>query len=231
MEQAPSALRCIAIYDLDRTLLQHATFTPFLVFAARRRSPVRLALVPAWVLAMAAYKAGFFSREALKGFGLRLLLGRVDAASLDALAGAFADRVVPHWIGPGAARALERDRGEGRILILATAAMEFYAGEIARRIGFDHIIATRHAEPDGGHCRIEGGNCYGEGKVPRVEALLARLGLARSACHVRFYTDSTSDAPLLDWSDEGVLVDAGGKGRRIAAAKGWQIARFGSRGG
>lgn len=226
MEQGPSATRGIAIYDLDRTVLRHATFTPFLIFAARRCNPARLALVPVWVLAMAAYKAKLFSREALKGFGLRLMLGRVDARTLDDLASGFADGVVPHWIGPGAAQALERDRSEGRMLVLATAAMEFYAAEIARRIGFDHVIATRHARADGGHCRIEGGNCYGDGKVPRVEALLARLGLARSECHVRFYTDSTSDAPLLDWSDEGVLVDAGARGRQVAAARGWQVARF-----
>ncbi len=226
MQPAQPSRRDIAIYDLDRTVLKHATFTPFLIFAARRRAPLRVALTPVWVLAMAAYKAKLFSREALKSFGLRLMLGPVDAAGLDDLARAFADRVVPGWIGPGAAHALDRDRGEGRLLVLATAAMEFYAGEIARRIGFDHVIATRHAASDGGPCRIEGGNCYGEGKVPRVEALLREIGLDRADCHVRFYTDSTSDAPLLDWSDEGVLVDAGARSRAVAAARGWQVARF-----
>ncbi|WP_164843897.1 haloacid dehalogenase-like hydrolase [Croceicoccus ponticola] len=218
--------RLIAIYDLDGTLLKHATFTPFLLFAARRHAPWKLALVPIWIGAMIAYKAGLFSREALKSFGLKLLVGRIDQPGLDELAVAFADKILPGWIGNGAQIALSRDRGEGRLLILATAAMEFYAGEIARRIGFDHVIATRHADPRGAFCQIEGGNCYGDAKVPRVEALLASIGLSRSDCDVRFYTDSTSDAPLLDWSDEPVLVDAGARGRGMAKARGWALTRF-----
>jgi len=218
--------RPIAIYDLDGTLLRHATFTPFLVFAARRRAPWKLALLPVWIGAMIAYKAGLFSREALKGFGLKMMVGKADARALDDLARAFADKVVPEWIGEGAARALERDRDEGRVFILATAAMEFYAAEIAQRAGFDHVIATRHHAEPGRYPRITGGNCYGTNKVPRVEALLEELGLLRRECDIRFYTDSTSDAPLLDWSDEAVLVEAGAKGRKLARKKGWSLARF-----
>lgn len=216
----------IAIYDLDRTLLSRATFTPFLLFAARRQAPWRLLFAPVWVGAMLAYKARLCSRATLKQFGLRLFLDRADPASLDELARRFADRVVPAWIAPGAVEALVRDRGEGRRLVLATAAMEFYAGEIARRIGFDDVVATRHTLPGSGACRIAGDNCWGEAKVPRVAALLGELGLDRAACHVRFYTDSTSDAPLLDWADEGVLVDAGRKGRALARRHGWTVARF-----
>lgn len=215
----------IAIYDLDRTLLSRATYTPFLLFAAWRRAPWRLVFAPVWIAAMLVYKVGLCSREALKQFGLRLFIADTGNAALDDLATSFADRVVPAWIAPGAAAALARDRAEGRRLVLATAAMEFYAGEIARRIGFDHVVATRHETADGA-CRIAGGNCWGEAKVPRIEALLAERGVDRTACHVRFYTDSTSDAPLLDWADEGVLVDAGRKGRAMARRRSWTVARF-----
>jgi len=31
----------VAIYDLDKTLVRRATFTPFLLFAARRLAPLR----------------------------------------------------------------------------------------------------------------------------------------------------------------------------------------------
>ncbi|WP_172799871.1 HAD family hydrolase [Croceicoccus bisphenolivorans] len=218
--------RRIAIYDLDGTLLKRATFTPFLLFAARRRAVWRLALAPVWVGAMIGYKAGLYSREALKGFGLRLMVGRIDQSALHDLACAFADSVMPSWIARGAAVALERDRAEGRMLVLATAAMAFYAGEIARRIGFDHVIATRHADPAGDICRIAGGNCYGTAKVPRVETLLADLGIDRADCDIRFYSDSLSDAPLLDWADEGVLVNGGAGARRYASTRNWVAADF-----
>lgn len=216
----------IAIYDLDRTLLRHATFTPFLIFAARRNAPWRLALLPVWVGAMAAYKLGLFSRGGLKGFGLRLMPGRLDEARLQRLSSQFAAKVAPSWVGEGAAHALDRDRAEGRIMILATAAMQFYAYDVASRLGFDHILATGHALAGSGHVRLAGENCYGAEKVPRVEALLSSLSLDRADCDIRFYTDSASDAPLLDWADEGVLVDARSKGRALAARRGWQTASF-----
>ena len=175
---------------------------------------------------MIGYKAGLYSRQDLKQLGLWMFLGQASPHDLEDLARSFADKVLPHGITARAQSALDRDRAEGRVLVLVTAAMEFYAMEIARRIGFQHVIATRHTIDEEGDCRIAGGNCYGPAKVPRVEALLARLGLPRNAVTARFYSDSISDAPLLDWADEAVLVDPRPKGRKLAAARGWQVARF-----
>lgn len=217
----------IAIWDLDGTLLRRATFTPFLVHAARLRRPVRLALVPVWIAAMIGYKAGFWSREALKQFGLGLFLGKVTEAELARLAATFTDGVWPHGFGSDAKTALGRDRQEGRELVLATAAMGFYALEIGQKAGFDHVVATGHEIDANGRCRIVGGNCYGESKVRRLVDLLATLNLDRRDCHIRFYSDSISDAPLLDWADEAVLVNAGREDRRAAQARGWSVARFG----
>ena len=35
-----------AIYDMDRTVTRHATYTPFLLHCAMRRAPWRLLLLP-----------------------------------------------------------------------------------------------------------------------------------------------------------------------------------------
>lgn len=217
--------RQIAIYDLDGTFLSRATFTPFLLFAAAKRSKWRLAFTPVWIGAMVAYKAGAFTREQLKQLGLSLFTGSVTQADLAAIAEEFAERAVPGWIGSGAAKAFARDREEGRLLILATAAMEFYASGIGERAGFDEVIATRSEIVDR-RCLITGGNNYGQNKVPRVEALLESLGLPREECHVRFYSDSMADAPLLDWSDEAVFVNGGAAKNAKAQARGWQVADF-----
>lgn len=221
-------MRKVAIYDLDGTVLRRATFTPFLFFAARRLAPWRLLLAPAWILAMVLYKLGLFSRAALKQFGLRLFLGqRMNLARLEAISGAFAERAVG-WQSRVAIRTMAADREDGFTLVLATAAMEFYAGHIARRLGFDHVVASRieplSAAP--GACRLAGKNCYGEEKLARVKALFEELGWERRECCVRFYTDSAADGPLLDWADAPVLVNVGAGGRRIAARRGWRTARF-----
>ena len=219
----------LAIYDLDGTVLRRSTFTPFLFFAALRNERWRVCLAPVWFAAMALYKLGVFDRRALKQFGLQLFLGRqVTLSGLEATSRAFADRVVPGWVARGAMQAMAADRKEGCVLVLATAAMEFYAAQIAERLGFDHVIASRtiplSAAP--ASCVIDGENCYGAQKPVRVKAFLATLGCERSQCLVRFYTDSTSDAPLLDWADQAVLVNAGPVARRTAASRGWAQASF-----
>lgn len=221
-------MQCMAIYDLDRTVLRHATFTPFLLFAARRHAPARLLLLPFWIAAMLTYKLGLLARGTLKQFGLSLFLGtRVTECHLEMLGEAFADKVVPAWVAPGAERAMARDRKEGYELVLATAAMHFYAVPIGRRLGFAEIIATPHVELEEAGCvRIAGSNCFGGEKVARIGAYLAARGAQREECTLRFYSDSVSDAPLLSWVDCGVLVDANRRGKARAAAESWEVTRF-----
>ena len=218
----------IAIYDLDKTLTVRATFTPFLIFAASKLAPWRLVLLPLWVLAMLVYKAKVITRARLKETGLVLFLGgRVDDAILANLGVQFAERIILDGIGAGAARALAKDREDGWRLVMVTAAMEFYAVPIGRLLNFDKVIATRHDPlPEFGICRIYGDNCYGNEKPKRVEAMLASEGLQRSDCEIKFYTDSFSDAPLLDWSDKAVLVDPGRGAQECAHLRGWSTAIF-----
>jgi hypothetical protein len=42
----------LAIYDMDRTITRTGTYTPFLIHAARRLTPWRLALLPLAIIAM-----------------------------------------------------------------------------------------------------------------------------------------------------------------------------------
>jgi phosphoserine phosphatase len=222
-------VREVAIYDLDGTVLRRSSFTPFLFFAASRHERWRLCLAPVWITAMGLYKLGFFSRGALKQFGLRLFLGRrMTGAKLRSLSLAFADRILPAWLAPGAVQAMASDRAEGRSLVLATAAMEFYAGELGRRLRFDHVIASRSKplSEDFSACSMEGENCYGSEKPERVATLFRELGWNRSECSIRFYTDSASDAPLLDWADQPILVNGSARARRTARARGWETRRF-----
>ena len=49
----------LAIYDMDRTITRHATYTPFLLHCAARRAPWRLLLLPFVILIEVI---SFFSR-------------------------------------------------------------------------------------------------------------------------------------------------------------------------
>ena len=210
-------MRRVAIYDLDKTLTRRPTFTPFLVFAARRLAPWRLVLVPLWIAAMGGYKVGLYSRTALKTFGMRLMTGRADEAGLVSIGNVFAKRFLrTSGTMPRVMRLLEEDRETGAKVLIATAAFRFYANAFARELGIADVIAT---EWDGR--RIPGGNCYGAEKHRRVLTWLARECGGRGEVHLRFASDSFADSPLLDEADEAIFVSNRRKKRDEATRRGW----------
>lgn len=219
----------IAIYDLDRTVLATPTFTAFLLFAARRDAKWRLALLPFWLIAMVGYAFKFYDRDTLKPMGISMLLGRrIKKDRMSALAIAFAHSRLPSDIQPGALAAMQRDRKDGYRLVLATAAPEFYACHLGESTGFEAVLASRHDRAPNGDwlARLSGRNCYGVEKRRRVEQWLDESGIARASAHIRFYSDDMSDAPTLEFADQGFAVNPDRRFARTANAQGWQILDF-----
>jgi HAD superfamily hydrolase (TIGR01490 family) len=216
----------IAIYDMDRTITRRATYTPFLIHAAVRLAPWRLLLFPFVLLAMLAYAARLIDRGRLKEWNHALLIGRgVSPELLEPVVESFAERQLKTNIRPGARAALAADKAAGRRLVMATASYRLYAAEIARRLGFDDVIATESRVDSQGRilARIDGRNCYGIAKLDMIEAWLQREGLEREAVHIRFYSDHVSDAPVHHWSDEPVAANAHDRLVRLAEAEGWEV--------
>ncbi len=224
------ARTALALYDMDRTVTRTGTFTPFLLHAALRLAPWRLALAPLVPPAMLAYALKLIDRRRLKEWNQRLLLGgRVPRARLAPVVDSFAARVVAGNVRPGAWAQIAADRAEGRRLVLATASYRFYVEPIARALGFDDVIATGSVLglDDRIHARTDGENNYGPAKLRMVEAWLAAHGIARAAADIRFYSDHRSDAPVLEWADTGVAVNPSRGLRRLAARRGWPIVDWG----
>jgi len=220
----------LAVYDLDRTITRRPTYTPFLIHCALRRQQWRLLFVPIVLLAMLAYGFGLFDRSRLKEICQRLLIGhKVHARELNPLVEGFAEETVANNVRPGARRAIERDREEGRRLVLATASYRLYADAIARRLGFDDVIATNSVIgiDERVHARIAGRNCYGEEKMRMISQWVEKSGLLGKHGHVRFYSDHASDEPAFQWSDEPVAVNPHDRLAKMATARGWAIEDWG----
>ena len=231
MTDAPArTAQALAIYDMDRTVTRTGTYTPFLLHAAKAMAPWRLLLTPLVLLVMLAYATKLIDRRRLKELNQRLLIGgRVPRARLAPVTEAFADLMCRTNIHPGALRQIAEDKAAGRRLVLATASYRFYVEPIARRLGFDDVIATGSVAglDDIIHARIDGENNYGPAKLRLVEAWIAAQKIDRSAVHIRFYSDHVSDAPVLAWADEPFAVSPSGGLRRLAAQKGWSIVEWG----
>jgi len=220
----------LAIYDMDRTVTRHATYTPFLLHCATRRAPWRLLLLPFVLVSMLAYVARLIDRARLKEINHRLLLGgRVHSRDLQPLVESFADRQLAGNVRPGARLAIARDKAQGRRLVLATASYRLYADAIADRLGFDDVIGTGSiiGLDDRVHAKIAGENCYGPAKLRMISDWVEASGLKGAHGHVRFYSDHVSDQPAFEWSDEPVAVNPHGKLRRLAEQRGWAIEDWG----
>lgn len=220
----------LAIYDMDRTLTRRATYTPFLLHCAIHRAPWRLVFVPLVIGSMLAYVFKAIDRARLKEINHRLLLGRaVHPNALRPLVESFADRQTRINIRPGARAAIERDREQGRRLVMATASYRLYSEAIARRLGFDDVIATGSiiGLDEKVHAMIDGENCYGPAKLRMIDKWVESSGLLGKHGHVRFYSDHVSDAPVFEWADEPVAVNPHGKLLRLARSRGWAVEDWG----
>lgn len=229
MTDTPST--SLAIYDLDRTITSLPTWTPFLLFAARRLRPLRLALAPAVLAPAVARAAGLMHRDRLKEAMHRLFLGpTVPPQRLAEVSELFAEWIVRQHIRPGARDQMNEDRREGRRILIATAAHRFYAEPIARRLGVADLVATAAAHGPAGEILpiLDGPNCYGAAKQAMIAAWFAQSGLNRDATHIRFYSDHASDQPTFDWVDEPVAVNPHRKLRVLAAKRGWRVVDWGA---
>ena len=216
----------LAIYDMDRTITRRATYTPFLIHAAMKLAPWRLALIPFVILSMLAYAAKLIDRGRLKEINYTLLIGRgVAPERLEPVIESFADTQIAENIMPGARASIAADRAAGRRLVMATASYRIYAAAIAQRLGFKDVIATETGLDTHGRiiARIEGNNCYGDSKLAMIQAWLEREGLSREAVHIRFYSDHISDSVVHRWADEPVATNAHDRLVRLAKAEGWEV--------
>lgn len=223
--------RCrLAIYDMDRTVTRTGTYTAFLLRAACALHPWRLLLAPAVPIAMLAYATRLIDRRRLKELSQRILLGgRVPRARLAPATEAYAEFVLRTNIHPGALRQIASDRAAGCRLVLATASFRFYVEPIARRLGFDDVIATGSVAglDDMIRARIDGENNYGPAKLRLVQDWLERAGIRRDQADIRFYSDHVSDAPSLEWADTGVAVNPSRGLRHLARRRGWETVDWG----
>jgi HAD superfamily phosphoserine phosphatase-like hydrolase len=215
----------ISIFDLDRTLTRHGTYTPFLLFAAWHLAPWRTLLLPVMIFGMIAYKCRLIGRCQLKALQHALLLGRsLPRHRVDTVARKFAAQLHEHGILKAGLARIAQERAEGRRVMLATAANGYYLEAIADRIGISDIVATRSTwHGDTLLPAIDGENCYGMAKRRMTMAFLKQKDLDRASVHLRFFSDHISDCPTFEWVDEPIAVNPSPKLATFARQRGWEV--------
>lgn len=134
----------------------------------------------------------------------------------------FEHEVQPH-AAPGAWAYLEAHRAAGHALVLLTSSSRYASEAAVVHFGLDAALHTVFEVAADG--RFTGRPvqpiCFGEGKVQRAEALARELDLDLDRSW--FYTDSTTDLPMLERVGHPRVVDPDPRLRRQAARRGWQV--------
>ncbi|MSO99298.1 MAG: HAD-IB family hydrolase [Rhodospirillaceae bacterium] len=209
----------IAVFDLDRTITTHGTFTPWLMGFVRRQ-PWRLIALPLVLIAALAYLLKLITRKRLKEVMLRCAVAGQRAELVAEVNAEFVAAWIPRRCRPSALAAIATHKKNGDKVVLATASNDVHVLPIAKALGIEAVVATRTEIDEHGRLtgRILGTNCYGAGKLEMVKAALGPISIPRVA-----YSDHHSDWQLLVWAGEGVAVNPNGKLRKLAAAHGMAI--------
>jgi HAD superfamily hydrolase (TIGR01490 family) len=220
----------LALFDLDHTLI------PFDSGMAWTRFLVGQGVLPAQ------------AEETYLGYCRQYVAGTLDIhamhhASVAPLA-RFPRGLLTQWTGEFEAAMRERVPADmhalvrrhldaGDLCAVVTATTRFIAEPFARLFGVPHVVATEAATVDGAPDgaltgAIEGLPCFREHKVTRVQQWLAQHapgGATGLAAFERswFYSDSTSDLPLLNAVSDPVAVRPDPRLRQHAREAGWHI--------
>ena len=209
-----------AFFDLDGTLL---TVNSADLWVRRER---RLGRITGWQLARAAlwlggYKLGVLDMEGALRAALGTLRG-VEESFIRAETHAWWRDEVRQHVAPGARAVLEEHKRRGDLLVLLTSSSR-YASEMAREeFGLDVTLCQGYEVREG---RFTGAPlrplCYAAGKVEVAEAWAKERGvdLAQSA----FYSDSSTDVPMLERVGRPFAVHPDPRLRMIARRRGWPM--------
>jgi HAD superfamily hydrolase (TIGR01490 family) len=220
------ATTLLAIYDMDKTVTRRATYNGFLLHMAFNKSPWRLFLSPLLPFGLLLYALKIWDRTRLKQFSQMLLIGRrVPKAKFAKYLESHADLVVGKNVYPQLLARVAEEKAAGYRHVMATASYRLYVEAIAKRLGFDDVIATDLSTDSSGHvlAKIDGHNCYDAAKLGLVKDWMTANGLTREECYIRAYSDHVSDAPLLNYADEPFATNPHSPLADLAKSKGWAV--------
>jgi len=212
--------RPAAFFDLDGTLVTINGGRSWIEREYRLGRLSRLHLAKgAWFLGL--YYFGVVNIERALGAALGTVAGEPEESLRRETATWFAEDVVP-YCAPGAWPFLEAHRALGHPLVLITSSSPYAAALAQEHFGLDAALSTEYLS-EGGLMTGKFGHpaCYGEGKIAHAERWAARHDIDVGASY--FYTDSTTDLPLLERVAHPRIVAPDLRLSWQARRRGWSI--------
>ncbi|MBN1217958.1 MAG: HAD family hydrolase [Anaerolineae bacterium] len=212
-----------AFFDLDYTLLNISSGLTYV------KESFKQGRAPLWVIGYIALSYQFRWLDFGQAHG-RLITyvarhGRAEVSRFfDEL---VTNRILPHLTPAGRAK-IEWHTGQGHRVVIISASIEELVKPVAQALGLGgDYLCTHLSVKDGSYTgELDGPLCYGPGKIHWAKEWATRNGLDFPETVGYFYTDSSSDLPLLEMADHPIAVNPSRKLAKIARARGWPIERF-----
>jgi HAD superfamily hydrolase (TIGR01490 family) len=218
----------VVLFDLDHTLLPIDSDHSWGVYTTAIGWTDRQEFARRNDSFYAQYQAGTLDVRAYVRFATEAIRQRGRAAAL-AARDDFLREVIGPAVRPEAVSLVHQHQLSGAVVAIVTATNEFVTRPIADMFGVADLIAVELECDNASGAdawitgEIRGVPSVREGKVERFGQWLAQRGMQRDAVHVRFYSDSMNDLPLLQACDEPVATNPEPRLRALAAERGWRI--------
>jgi len=222
---APGGPRAAAFFDLDKTIIATSSATafsrPFLAEGLlTRRSVVRGAYAQLLYLVGGADED---QTERLRAQLSRMVTGW-DVARVSSIVAETLHESIDPTVYLEAVALIDEHHAAGRDVVVVSASGSEVVEPIAAALGADHVIATRMTVVDGRYTGEIDFYAYGEHKASAIRELAAEQGYDLTESYA--YSDSITDAPMLNAVGHGYVVNPDRALRRAAATNGWGVLRF-----
>jgi HAD superfamily hydrolase (TIGR01490 family) len=168
------------------------------------------------------YYEGKLDYDEWAEFALSTIKGK-RPEEIENLLNKFLSSVIEPMINIYALRLLHNHYHNNDVMLLASATNSVIVNPIAKRLGFENIVATEVEIVNGVYSgKFQNTPALGEGKLQKVREWMRRNDFSDFK-NTTFYSDSINDFPLLSVVNKAVAVNPDNKLREECKKRSWEI--------
>jgi HAD superfamily hydrolase (TIGR01490 family) len=219
------AHRSAAFFDLDKTIIAKSSSLafskPFQAGGMITRGAMLRSAYAQFVYLVGG--ADHDQMEKIRAFMSQLVEGW-DVETVKEIVAETLHHVVDPIVYDEAVSLMEEHRAAGRDVVVVSASGTEVVEPIGEMLGADHVIASRLEILDGRYTGDIDYYAYAEEKARAIESMAIERGYDLEQCFA--YSDSITDAPMLELVGHPHAVNPDKDLRRLAADRGWPILQF-----